>query len=87
MTIQLELNLDNESYEATRCNQMQHQIDLMHESLNKTRKRLFFEMGELRKLCHQLRAENGELKETVREIKGDKIEWLYASDGNLFGIA
>lgn len=84
MTIQLEFNLENESYEATRCNQMQKQLDLINESLNKTRKRLFCEMGELKKICHQLKVENGELKEVVRDIKGEKIEWLYSQDGQLF---
>lgn len=86
MTIQLQLNLENESPENLKLNAMQKQIDVMNESVGKVRKKLFAELGEFKKLLHLLKGENENLKQSIREIKGEKIEWLYTQEDSLFEI-
>ena len=82
--IQLEFNLADESPEALRFNQMQAQIDQMSDSLGKARRRLFAELGELKKLYASIAAENHELKSALNEFKCQKTEWVYGQNGSLF---
>jgi SNF2 family DNA or RNA helicase len=84
--IQLEFNMENKTSEEMQLFIMQKQIDLMTESMGKVRRKLFSEMGEMRKLYAELQKENAELKTMLKEIKNEKTEWNYRQNGFLFDI-
>ncbi len=79
-SIQLELNIENESPKQTRLSQMQKQIDEMSESIGKVRRKLFSEMGELKKLCAELQNENKQLKILLKELKNERLRFKFNSN-------
>lgn len=86
MSVQLEFNLDNKSPEEVKEAIMQKQIDEACESMDKVRRKLFAELGQLKKEWAQLKQENEELKKDMGVLKNQKIEWTYGQNGLLFGI-
>ncbi len=84
--IQLELNIENKSPEEMRFYLMQKQINEMSDSMGKVRRRLFSEIGEMKKICAALQKENDDLKAALKEVKHGKSQWSYGHDGNLFDI-
>lgn len=84
--LQLELNLDNRNNTELELFSLQKQILSINESVGKTRRRLFSEITELKKICFQLKEENQNLKSTLKEIKSEKTEWVYHKNGYLFDI-
>ena len=84
--IQLEFNLDNETDSEAKLSYMQKQIDDMHESMGKVRRKLFAQVGEIQKEHYALKQENVELKKTLKEMKGEKTEWIYAQGDSLFDV-
>lgn len=87
MEIQLEFNFDNKTPEEMTLYMMQKQIDKLCGSMEKVRKKLFAEQGEMKKLCVALQQENEELKSTVRELKHGKTQWTYGQNGCLFDVS
>lgn len=79
--IQLEFNIDNVSREELKFREMQKQIDTMVDSMGKVRRKLFAEIGEMKKLYLSLEAENAELRNLVKKSK-----WNYAQGDNLFAL-
>lgn len=77
--IQLEFNLNNASAEAVICAQIQ-------ESVRKMQKKLFCEMSEVKKLNGRLQFELALVKEELRKVKGEAIEWEYLQNDRLFDI-
>ncbi|MFI5420119.1 MAG: hypothetical protein ACHQ1H_04050 [Nitrososphaerales archaeon] len=63
MEIQLEFNFDNKTPDELRLSLMQAQIDQMGDSMGKVRRKMFAELGEMKKVCAVLQQENDELKE------------------------
>jgi archaellum component FlaC len=86
MPIQLEFNIDNKTPEEVRLSMMQKQIDESIETLGKVRRRLFAELGEMKKVCATLQKENQDLKEKLHNLTQDKIEWTYGQNHMLFDI-
>lgn len=86
-TVQLELNLQEKSLEQMTLDSMQKQIELMHESMHKVRRKLFGEMGELKKLFTQIQQENEYLRAKIAEIAPQKTEWLYQTEEALFELS
>lgn len=85
--IQLEFNLDEKSSDQMHIFHMQKQIDEMGESMGKVRRRLFSELGEMKKLFANLQRENDELKNMIKELKNeDQTEWAYCQNGYLFDV-
>ena len=84
--LQLEFNIDKKSPEEFQIYLMQKQIDQMSDSLGKVRRRLFSEMGEMKKLYGELHKENLELKTIVKELTHEKTEWTYGQNGYLFDV-
>lgn len=82
--IQLEFDLDNTENQEIFV--IQKQIDQLNESLGKARRKLFAEMGELKKLYHQVLEENQELKNLVEDLKKQKPTWEYFQNDDLFKI-
>ena len=84
--LQLEFNIDKKSPEEFQIYLMQKQLDLMTVSMGKVRRRLFSEMGEMKKICGELHKENLELKTLVKEITHEKTQWTYGKNGYLFDV-
>lgn len=86
MGIQLEFNIENKSPEEMNLSLMQKQIDEMCDSMGKVRRKLFSELGEMKKVCSTLQQENEELKSIVRELKHGKTQWTYGQADRLFDV-
>ncbi len=84
--IQLELNIENKSAEEVHADIMQKQIDALCESLTKTRKKLFAEVGALKKMLGEILIENDRLKDALSKTNHEKVEWLYKQDECLFEV-
>jgi len=82
--IQLELNLQEKSLEEMTLLSMQKQLDAMSESMGKVRRKLFGEMGEMKKLYATLFQENEVLKSKLNELTHEKTEWIYQNGDCLF---
>ena len=82
--IQMELNLQEKSLDEMNLFSMQKQIELMHESMHKVRKKLFGELSELKKLYAQIKEENDALKSKINPPK--QTEWNYQKEGVLFDV-
>lgn len=77
--IQLEFNLNNLSAEAVICSQIQ-------ESVRKMQKKLFCEVSTLKKENGKLQFELALIKEDLRKVKGESVEWEYLQNEKLFDI-
>ena len=86
MTLQLELNIDNLSPNDFALQQMQRQIDDACESMAKVRRKMFAELGQLKKQMAILQKENAELSALIDSLGDKKIEWDYHRDDCLFDI-
>lgn len=86
MDIQLEFNFDNKTPEQMTLSLMQKQIDKIFTTTDKVRKKLFSELGEVKKTCLALKQENDELKSILREIGYGKTEWSYRQRDCLFDV-
>ena len=86
MEIQLEINLENKSQEELRFSDFQRQIDMMNESFGKVRRRLFCELGEMKTMYIEIQKENEYLKTTVKGLRNEKTEWIYAQGDCLFDV-
>lgn len=84
--MQLEFNLENKSKADVKLACMQKQIDNTIESMGKVRRKLFSQMGELKKEMAELKVENESLKEKVRLLNDEKIEWEYKKEDCLFDV-
>lgn len=84
--IQLEINFKNENESDYRISQMETQLNQMHESMGKVRRKIFSEVGELKKLCQSLKEENESLKIALKELLNEKNTWEYGKDNCLFKI-
>jgi hypothetical protein len=84
--IQLEFNIKNENEVDFRISFMQKQIDEMNESMGKVRRKLFSEMGEIKKSYSDLHKENEEMKKILQKLRNQKTEWIYSKDEYLFQV-
>ncbi|MEN6512242.1 MAG: hypothetical protein ABFD00_10500 [Chloroherpetonaceae bacterium] len=82
--IQLEFNLENKTNEEIQLSILQKQVDQMNDSMGKVRRKLFSELGEVKKICSELQQENYDLKNLIKELKNEKTSWLYKTEGRLF---
>lgn len=84
--IQLEFNINNESPEAQKLTFMQKQINELLESNGKVRRKLFAEVGDMKKQFSALKTENEELRNQLKGLKDEKTEWIYAQGDCLFDV-
>ena len=84
--IQLEFNIENLPHDECRVAQMQKQVDDICISMNKVRKKLFGELGEVKKQVAVLKKENEELRDKLKSFTNEKTEWIYDSEDRLFEI-
>jgi len=84
--IQLEFNVENECYTDLKVSLMQRQLIAMEDSVGKVRRKLFAEMGEIKKMYGEMKIENEKLKDALRLLNDEKTEWDYGQDGYLFDV-
>lgn len=84
--IQLEFNLQDIPYDDHRIDQMQKQVDGACVMMNNVRKKLFAELGEVKKQVAALKKENEELRDKLKSFTNEKTEWIYDSEDRLFEI-
>ncbi|RPJ71736.1 MAG: hypothetical protein EHM20_14390 [Alphaproteobacteria bacterium] len=82
--IQLELNFQEKTFEQMTFDSMQKQLDAMQESMHKVRKKLFGEVGEIKKICSALLSENEILRYKLNNLCQEKTEWFYKTEDSLF---
>lgn len=63
--MQLYLNLDNVSEQEHHLAMMQRQIDELVESMGKVRRKMFAELGEVKRICADLKEENAHLRQAL----------------------
>lgn len=83
MEIQLEFNFSNLSKDEVRLLEMQKMIDEFCDSMGKVRRKLFAELGDVKKQLVAVQEENRLLKETIRRTNGEKTVWLYRQNEHL----
>jgi len=86
LDIQLEFNLEDKTPEELKIYYLEKQMHEMHESLGKMRRRMFAEIGELKKVFAKVLSENELLKSKVMELKNEREDWTYGQDGYLFNV-
>lgn len=86
MNSQLELNLDNKSPQDLAFDEMRKQLEEMNESMGKVRRKLFAELGEVKKLYIEMKNENENLKTTIGLLKNEKTQWIYHKNDCLFDL-
>ena len=84
--MQLEFNLESLTPEQLTLSIMQNQLHVMNESMGKVRRKLFAELGEVKKLYLQMKTENEDLKSKISLLKNEKTEWLYQTNESLFEL-
>jgi hypothetical protein len=77
--MQIEFNFDDDVE-----GRLQRQIDEINESARKVRKKLFAEIGQLKKLCTNLATQNFELKNKLNHITKEDDVWVYKEGCELF---
>jgi hypothetical protein len=82
---QLELNLQSDSEDLKFC-LVQNQIDAINDSMGKVRRKLFSELGEIKKMFFELKKENEFLKAEVKSLKNETTEWNYGTGDCLFDV-
>jgi Tfp pilus assembly protein PilO len=78
--LQLEFNFENKAEIEVELEYMRKQIAEMHESMGKVRRKMFAELGELKKLCSGL-------KDELADLKVENIEFTYGQEGSLFNVS
>lgn len=84
--IQLELNLEDKTSDEMKIYLMQKKIDEFCDSMGKVRRKVFAELGDVKKICVEIQKENLALKETLRKMSGQTDEWVYLQNGWLFDL-
>jgi len=82
MEVQLKLNLDNLDKTDLRIREMEERFNALSDSMGKVRRRMFQELGEVKKMVAFLQAENSELKAAIRQ----KLEYEYLKDDYLVRV-
>lgn len=86
METQLELNIEDKTPAEMQLHLMQKQIAEMNESMGKVRRRLFFELGSMKKDFADLAAENNKLRLQLNQMRNSSDEWVYGQEECLFKI-
>lgn len=81
---QLDLNIDNLSQDQIAFNELKKKVEDLSESQGKVRKKLFAEVGELKKKNKLLEEEIERLKLIIDPPK--KSEFEYITDDSLFEV-
>jgi hypothetical protein len=81
---QLEFDLFSDQTIECRLDMVHRQINEVSDSCGKVRRKLFAELGYLKKICKLLMQDNLSLKKALNEMGGQVGEWSYFQDDELF---
>lgn len=84
--LQMEFSFDNTPEIIDPVLHLHKRLDEMNESNRKVRKKMFMELGVLRKLCFTLKRTTEHLQSVVDEFTGKKNDWMYLQNDCLFSI-
>lgn len=84
VAVQLEFSIQDENEADAKIQFLQKQIDTMSESMDKVRRKLFAQMGEIQKLCQTLKQENQELRLALLNKNSEEEIWEYGQGEHLF---
>jgi len=84
--IQLEFDLNNDAGKDPELLSLRQEVEAMKESMGKVRRKMFSELGELKKGYLALYLEHEKAKEDLRKLKNEKIEWVYGEGEYLFQV-
>lgn len=76
MSVQLEFNFHEKSEEDQALDLLQNQIDSLNESVGKVRRKLFAELGDLKKEVLALKEENERLSSHLRALGQGNLDWM-----------
>lgn len=75
------------SFDIIQPDPYQEQLDAMHESMGKMRRSLFAQLGELKKQYFNLKTENEDLREQLKQLTQEKTNWQYGQGNCLFDVS
>jgi len=78
--VQLEFNFENKPPIEVELDYLKKHVADIQESTGKVRRKLFAEMGELKKEIQQL-------KDLIEGMNHEKVEWVYGQEGCLFDVS
>jgi hypothetical protein len=81
---QLEFDLFTDQTIECRLDMVSRQVNELSDSCGKVRRKLFGEVGSLKKICKMLIQENMVMRKAIAEMGGAVGEWSYCSDEELF---
>jgi len=84
--IQLEFNLEDRTSDEMKLYLMQKKMDEFCCSMDKVRRKLFAELGDVKRLCAEIQRENCKLKLILRRVSGERDEWIYLQGEYLFEL-
>lgn len=84
--MQTEFNFESKSQLELDFDLMNKKIDEIKESTAKVRRKLFAEVGELKKQNLELQRENANMMRMIRDLHHEKTEWEYLQNGKLFEL-
>lgn len=84
--IQLEFNLNDASETDVKLAYMQKQLNEIAESMGKVRRKMFAELSEMKKILTDIKNENEQLRNQIKDFKNEKTDWDYCKGEYLFQV-
>jgi len=81
---QLEFDLFTEESIDCRLDTIHRQVNELSDSCGKVRRKLFGELGSLKKICKLLLEDNLAMRKAIAELDGKVGEWAYCDNEELF---
>lgn len=84
--MQVEFNFEGKTKSELDFDMMDKKIQDVKDSSDKVRRKLFAELGEIKKQNLELQKEISEMKMILRDMHYEKMEWEYLQNGKLFEL-
>ena len=84
--IQLEFDLNNDAGKNPELLSLRQEMEAMKNSVGKVRRKMFAELGEMKKTYFALYVEAEKMKDDLRKLKQEKTDWIYKEGEYLFQI-
>ena len=84
--IQLEFDLNNDAGKNPELISLRQEMEAMKESVGKVRRKMFAELGEMKKSYFAVYVELEKAKDDLRKLKNERTDWIYKEGEYLFQI-
>ena len=84
--IQLEFDLNNDAGKDPELISLRQEMEAMKESVGKVRRKMFAELGEMKKTYFAVYMELEKAKDDLRKLKNEKTDWIYMEGEHLFQV-